>query len=64
MYEESSTVYVTKTEVLERDRSVLGRTRQGLVVDDPREAIDINEPLDFIVAEAVLAQRLLEEQHG
>ncbi|MCK6498675.1 MAG: acylneuraminate cytidylyltransferase family protein, partial [Nitrospira sp.] len=45
LYEESSTVYVTKTEVLERDRSVLGRTRQGLVVDDPREAIDINEPL-------------------
>jgi CMP-N,N'-diacetyllegionaminic acid synthase len=62
--EESSTVYVTKTSALERDRSVLGRTRYGLVVEDPREAIDINEPLDFIVAEAVLAQRLVEEQHG
>lgn len=64
LYEESSTVYVTRTNVLERDRSVLGRTRYGVVVKDPREAIDINEPLDFIVAEAVLAQRLLEEQHG
>ena len=64
LYEESSTVYVTRTEVLERDRSVLGRTRYGVVVEDPREAIDINEPLDFIVAEAVLAQRLTEEQHG
>jgi len=64
LYEESSTVYVTRTDVLERDRSVLGRTRYGVVVDDPREAIDINEPLDFIVAEAVLAQRLMEEQHG
>ncbi|MFZ1557768.1 MAG: acylneuraminate cytidylyltransferase family protein, partial [Nitrospira sp.] len=64
LYEESSTVYVTRTEVLERDRSVLGRTRYGVVVEDPREAIDINEPLDFIVAEAVLAQRLVEEQHG
>ncbi len=64
LFEESSTVYVTKTDVLERDRSVLGRTRYGVVVEDPREAIDINEPLDFIVAEAVLAQRLTEEQHG
>ncbi|MGC3976528.1 MAG: acylneuraminate cytidylyltransferase family protein [Nitrospira sp.] len=64
LYEESSTVYVTRTEVLERDRSVLGRTRYGVIVDDPREAIDINEPLDFIVAEAVLRQRLTEEQHG
>ncbi|MCC2643384.1 MAG: neuA [Nitrospira sp.] len=64
LYEESSTVYVTRTSALERDRSVLGRTRYGLVVEDAREAVDINEPLDFIVAEAVLAQRLVEEQHG
>lgn len=64
LYEESSTVYVTRTDVLERDRSVLGRTRVGVVVEDLREAIDINEPLDFIVAEAVLKQRLTEEQHG
>ncbi len=64
LFEESSTVYVTRTGALERDRSVLGRTRQGLVVEDPREAVDINEPLDFIVAEAVLAQRLAEDHHG
>lgn len=64
LYEESSTVYVTKTSALERDRSVLGRTRYGLVVEDLREAMDINEPLDFTLAEAVLAQRLVEEQHG
>lgn len=64
LYEESSTVYVTRTSALERDRSVLGRSRYGLIVEDPREALDINEPLDFIVAEAVLAQRLVEEQHG
>jgi N-acylneuraminate cytidylyltransferase len=64
LYEESSTVYVTRTAVLKRDRSVLGRTRYGIVVDDPREAIDINEPLDFILAEAVLAKRRLEERDG
>jgi CMP-N,N'-diacetyllegionaminic acid synthase len=64
LYEESSTVYVTKASSLERDRSVLGRSRFGLIVDDPREALDINEPLDFMVAEAILAQRHVEEQHG
>jgi CMP-N,N'-diacetyllegionaminic acid synthase len=64
LYEESSTVYVTKTNALKRDRSVLGRTRYGVVVEDPRETIDINEPLDFMVAEAVFAQRRVEEQHG
>jgi N-acylneuraminate cytidylyltransferase len=64
LYEESSTVYVTRTSALERDRSVLGRSRHGMIVEDPCEALDINEPLDFIVAEAVLAQRLVEEQHG
>ncbi len=63
LYEESSTVYVTRTSALERDRSVLGTTRYGVIVDDPREAIDINEPLDFLVAEAVLVQRRLEEHH-
>jgi N-acylneuraminate cytidylyltransferase len=64
LYEESSTVYVTRTEALERDRSVIGQSRYGVVVDDPREAIDINEPLDFILAEAVLAQRREEKRHG
>ncbi|MBS0157777.1 MAG: acylneuraminate cytidylyltransferase family protein [Nitrospira sp.] len=64
LYEESSTVYVTRTTALERDRSVLGRSRVGVVVADSREALDINEPLDFLIAEAVLTQRRLEEQHG
>jgi N-acylneuraminate cytidylyltransferase len=56
LYEESSTVYVTRTSTLERHRSVLGLVRYAVVVDDPREAIDINEPLDFILAEAALAR--------
>jgi len=64
LYEESSTVYVTRTAALERDRSVLGRSRVGVVVADSCEALDINEPLDFLIAEAVLTQRRVEEQHG
>ncbi|WP_447602352.1 acylneuraminate cytidylyltransferase family protein [Nitrospira sp. Nam80] len=64
LYEESSTVYVTRTSALERHRSVLGVVRYAVVVDDPREAIDINEPLDFILAEAALAQNTLGDSHG
>lgn len=64
LYEESSTVYVTRTSVLERDRSVLGHVRYGVVVENRREAIDINEPMDLLIAEAVLAQGTQEERHG
>lgn len=64
LYEESSTVYVTRTRALERDRSVLGKTRYALIVEDPREAIDINEPLDFLIAEAALAQQSQQVNHG
>lgn len=63
LYEESSTVYVTRTDVLERDRSVLGRVRHGIIIDDPREALDINEPFDFLVAEAALAYMPSEDCH-
>ena len=61
LYEESSTVYVTRTVALERYRSVLGLARYAVVVEDPREAIDINEPLDFLIAEAALAQHSQKE---
>jgi CMP-N,N'-diacetyllegionaminic acid synthase len=64
LYEESSTVYVTRTSVLERDRSVLGHVRYGVVVENRREAIDINEPMDLLIAEAVLAQDIQGERHG
>ena len=56
LYEESSTVYVTRTSALQRDRSVVGRVRYAVVVDDSRQAIDINEPLDFMLAEAALTR--------
>jgi CMP-N,N'-diacetyllegionaminic acid synthase len=64
LYEESSTVYVTRTNALERYRSVLGVVRYVVVVDDPREAIDINEQFDFMLAEAALAQGGLGDNHG
>jgi len=53
LYQESSTVYVTKTDTLLRRRSVLGDRLKAVVVSD-EEAVDINTPLDLVIAEAVL----------
>jgi N-acylneuraminate cytidylyltransferase len=53
LYEESSTVYVTRTEALLKHKSVLGERLYAVVVDED-EAIDINTPLDFVIAEAVM----------
>lgn len=53
LFFESGTVYVTKTEVLLKRNSVLGENIIGVVVDGD-EAIDINTPADFAIAEAVL----------
>lgn len=53
LYKESSAVYVTKTETLLRLRSALGEKLHAVVFTE-EEAIDINTPLDFIIAEAVM----------
>ncbi|MBT4430753.1 MAG: acylneuraminate cytidylyltransferase family protein [Nitrospinaceae bacterium] len=53
LFFESGTVYVTKTEVLLNRNSVLGENIIGVVVDGD-EAIDINTPADFAIAEAML----------
>lgn len=53
LYEESSTVYVTRTEALLKHKSVLGERLYAVVVGED-EAIDINTPLDFVIAEAVM----------
>ncbi len=56
LYKESSTVYVTITDTLLRLRSVLGE-RLCAVIADEEEGIDINTPLDFVIAEAVMQWR-------
>lgn len=56
LYKESSTVYATDTRALLATGSVLG-TNLGAVVADEEEAIDINTPTDFVIVEAVMAQR-------
>ena len=58
LYRESSTVYVTRTSVLLRDRSVLGERLHAIVVP-AEQAVDINTPLDLVIAEAVFGASTL-----
>ncbi len=53
LYRESSTLYATRTEALMKTGSVLGE-RLYAVIAEPHEAIDINSPIDMVIAEAVM----------
>lgn len=61
LYKESSAVYVTKTETLLRLKCVLGE-RLYAVVSGEEEEIDINTPLQFVIAGAVMRWRQEEDQ--
>ena len=63
MYRESSTVYATKTEVILKTNSVLGKELRT-VIADPIEAIDINEPIDLAIAAAVMNWREERKKYG
>ena len=64
LYRESGTVYATQSRTLLRRRSVIGERPYAVIVTD-EEAIDINTPQDFAMAEAVLARRQhVELGHG
>ena len=56
LYRESSTVYVTRIESLLSERSVLAEPLFAVVAPE-EEAIDVNTPLDLVVAEAVMRWR-------
>ncbi len=53
LYQESSTIYATRTEVLLQKQSVLGDNLYPLIVSK-REAIDINTETDFLIAESFI----------
>lgn len=60
LYVENSAFYITSTAALRSTNSVLGKNTAGFIIDAD-EAIDINEPLDFVLAATVLKQRLNEK---
>lgn len=56
LYEENSAIYVTRVRALRETGSILGRKVRGMVINR-EEAVDINEPIDLKVAEALLKER-------
>ncbi len=60
LYEENSCIYLFSRDVFDRHRVRFG-TSPLLFPIDRREAVDIDEPYDFDVAEALMAARLKRE---
>jgi CMP-N-acetylneuraminic acid synthetase len=56
LFQESSTIYGTLIDVLKNKRSVLGDRVCPLLISN-EEAFDINEPIDFKVAEFLMKCR-------
>lgn len=57
IYEENSAVYLARVSALRETGSILGRRRQGVLID-PVEGLDINTAHDLAVAEAMVAAGL------
>jgi len=57
LFKESSTVYLTEVKILREKRLVLGDNLYGYVVSSA-EAIDINDPWDFDIAEIMMNKKL------
>ncbi len=55
LYVENSAYYITDVKALRETNSVLGNKVNGFVISE-REAVDINEPVDLLVAEALLKE--------
>lgn len=57
LYVENSAYYMTSVAALRETHSVLGNRVNGFVISE-REGIDINEPVDLVIAEAFLGEVL------
>ena len=57
VYEENSCIYMFSRESFETARNRIG-THPALFAMDPYEAVDIDEPFDFSIAEAIMSERL------
>ncbi len=53
LYAENSAYYITEVQALKETLSVLGKKCNGFIISD-EEAVDINEPVDILIAESML----------
>lgn len=56
LYVENSCLYATTVEALRETHSVLGNNVQGFLIDG-REALDINEPVDLVLANLLISEQ-------
>ena len=63
IYEENSCIYIFSRHKFEKTASRLGQ-KPMMFPMDPYESVDIDEPIDFSIAEALLAERLRKKQLG
>jgi len=61
IYEENSCIYIFSRKVFEREKNRIGRNPMMFPMD-PYESVDIDEPFDFSIAEALMAERLKENK--
>ena len=57
LFVENSCMYITAVQALKNNQFILGTRCDGFEID-PIEAIDINEPIDLLVAEAALKYQM------
>lgn len=57
LFEENSAIYITRVQALRETGRITGRRVRGLAIDRV-EAVDINEPIDLKIAEAMLKERV------
>ncbi len=56
LFLENSAIYITKADILQKTKSVLGSRTMGFVISE-MESVDINEPIDLVIAEQLLKER-------
>lgn len=57
LYEENSCIYIFSRDVMEKRKNRIGATPLFLKMD-PLESVDIDEMFDFVIAEAVMNERI------
>lgn len=62
VYLPNGSIYVLDVEVLRRTRDILGARAYGYPMP-PQRSIDIDTEIDFITAEALMTQRLLDDEN-
>jgi len=62
IYEENSCLYIFSRQVFEKFKNRIGK-KPFIYKMDPYESVDIDEPIDFAIAEALMVEKLRRIKH-